>query len=144
MSSIVLSCVLCGCFTLQNGTISLSTQSLQFSEAIIYDTVIKADTGPPAHAKIFITGHQMFPDGSTICAIAKGGPIHPFGYVMHVASIISLDSNPPLYRDLSRRSRVNVTGKIVTPVARLCSNEMCFILETVAHINNNAWNWLMR
>ena len=139
-----LSCVICGCFELRNGSISLSTQSFQFSDVVVYDTVITANLGPPMKTKLFVTGRQLFPDGTIICAIAKGGPLHPLGYLMHASSIISIQSNAPLYRDLMQRSRINATGKIISPVTRIGRDNISFNLETMAHLNDSTWLWTMR
>ena len=66
---------------MNNGTIILSNESYQFSNVIIYDTTIKASHGSPMSAKIVIAGLDTFPDGHIVFAIAKGGPMYPFGYL---------------------------------------------------------------
>ena len=144
MSQSLFSCVICGCFTLRNGTISVSALSLEYSDVVIYDTEIRANSGPPMNAKLYISGCHTFPDGSVICAIAKGGPVHPFGFMMHVSSIISLRTNPPLYRDVLRRSRVSVIGGIVSEPTTVGNEVMYFDVETLAHFCGTTWHWIMK
>ena len=137
-------CVICGSFALYNGSILLSTESSQFSSVIVYDTTIKASTGPPMLAKIYISGRTTYPNGSIICAVAKGGPVRPHGYLLEVSNIISLLSNPPLYRDIIRRSRISATGAVVS-VARVRDEDVYFELEVVSPVGDiyDAPDWVV-
>lgn len=142
-SSPVSSCTICGSFTLNNATIILPTQSFEFSDVVVYDTMIKASYGPPMTAKLFISGRQTYPEGSVICAVVKGGPVYPRGYLLHVSSFLSPMPNPPLYRDLLRRSRINATGTIIS-TSRIGDEDIYFDIEMTNQISSSPSSWTLR
>ena len=94
-------------------------------------------------AKIVITGLDTFPDGHIVFAIAKGGPMYPFGYLLQVSSFISVATNPPLYRDFLRRCRISATGVIISEVSRMDDETVVFELETLTRLVDSTWCWTL-
>ena len=137
------SCVISGYFTLCNGTIPVSTRSFEYSETVVYDTVIKASCGPSMRAKLLISGRHTYPDESVVCIIAKGGPSRPYGFFLRASNILSSSLELPLYRDILRCNRISATG-VITSTFRDESEDVLFELLTVSHIDDRAWNWTMR
>ena len=140
MPQVTASSEICGYFLLQNGkNVPLeSTNSVSYH---VYDTTIAATSGSTMIAKIFIPGRDVYPDGFVICAVVRGGPMFPFGYLMHVNRIVSAP-NPetsPL-----RYARLSATGRVLSQPRRVLSGEISFDLQTVTSINGNEWNWTFR
>ena len=134
--------VIFGYFTLTNGIIPISSRSFEYSEIVIYDTVIRASSGPSMRAKLVISGRHTYPDGSVVCVVAKGGPLHPYGFLMRAASILSSTSEPLMYREI-RCNRISAAGQIVSTY-RDNTDEILFELQTVTHIDDREWTWIMR
>ena len=137
------SCVFSGYFTLYNGTIPISTRSFEYSEIVIYDTVIKATSGPSMRAKLMISGRHTYPDESVVCIVAKGGPSRPYGFFLRACNILSTTLEPPLYREVLRCNRISATGVIVSTFKDE-SEDILFELQTVTRIDDSVWNWTMR
>ena len=137
------SCVFSGYFTLFNGIIPISSQSFEYSETVVYDTVIKASCGPSMRAKLLISGRHTYPDGSVVCIVAKGGPLRPHGYIMYAINILEPFSRPPLYFETVQRSRISATG-IVISLTRDESEDILFELQTLTRIDDCEWSWIIR
>ena len=116
------------------------------SPATIYDSVIKSSTGTPAHAKLIIPQSHAddFPDETMICAIARGGPMYPFGYLLHVTRILTLASNTPLYWDVFSHCRITTLCKILDYSSNTECNRAHFTLQTVTNIYGSQWFWTLK
>lgn len=138
------SCVICGYFVLRNG-LNISSQSTSDqSDIIIYDTKIKPSVGCPKDAKLIIAGQCRFSDGSVVCAIAKGGLLLPYGYIMQTCRLISLRSNPILYQDVRRNSRVSATGRMTSRTIKQFGQNVQFDLETATSTTTDTTRWTIR
>ena len=95
-------------------------------------------------ARILVVGRELFPNGSSINVVARGGPIQPFGYLLHVLDFIPLN-NPDFHvQSISRFSKLSTTGKIVSHATRTYNGDMLFDLETTSNIYGNFWSWTIR
>ena len=144
MSQDTTSCALCGHFELYNAT---SAFTFDYEEpATIYDTLIKTSSGLPTHAKLIIAHDEaeQYPDATIICAIARAGPMYPFGFILQTTRILTLTGNTPLYWDVFTHCRMTSICKILDTTADRNNNRAYFILECVTNISGCEWYWNMR
>ena len=135
------SCIICGHFILQNATPVDIRDNIH--RTVMYDTTINSDIGTPIRAKLLITNTHPYSHGSTIYAIARTGPMIPYGYTVEVIRIISLISNPPLYWDVYRRCRLMAFGKILSCTVQN-HRFLSITLRTVTDIAGCSWYWILR
>ena len=143
MSLTSTSCALCGHFQLYNAVAAFTFDSEE--PATIYDTFIKC-SGLPAHAKLIIAHSDAddYPDGTIICAIARIGPMYPFGYILQTTRILTFTSNTPVYWDVFSHSRIITVCKIVDGIISTNTNRIYLTVETVTNISGCEWYWNMR
>lgn len=137
-------CIFCGYFRLFNGRKLQIRPSQELSSIVVYDTSVTATSGSTMRARLFIANQVKFSDGSIICAITKGGPMPPHGYLLHVYRIVPDNYTPPLYRNAPQYSRLTATGKVISNINKTSSGDLSFDLETVTDINGNLCNWVFR
>ena len=136
-------CIICGHFTLHDGK-ALAIPGSSELNVVVYNTTVTATSGSTMRARLFTRDYKKLPDGSTICAITKGGPMPPYGYLLHVSEIIPTNAIPPIYQSLPQFNRLSATGKVISRIKRISSSALSFDLATVTDINGNLCNWVFR
>ena len=135
MPQVTASTEICGYFALRNGS-NVPLESTNSVTYHVYDTTIVATSGSTMMAKLFIPGSDIYPNGSVICAVVKGGPMYPFGYLMHANRIVPI---PGPEISPFRYARLNTTGRVASRPRRLLTGDISFDLKTVTNINDNEW-----
>ena len=144
MSRLSTFCTICGYITVYNCRDLPIFQSLNLRNVKIYDTAITAASGSIMNAKLFVIGYEEFPNGTSLCVVARGGPVQHFGYLMQALRFLCLNSEQSLYRNIFRYCRLSTTGRVISTPTRTYDGDVAFELETVSNVNGNLWNWTLR
>lgn len=137
-------CVICGFLTIYRGRVLPQRQLHETANTVVYETTITATSGSTMSAKLLIVGRELYPDGVSICVIAGGGPLQPYGYLLHVLRFIPHDVQLLAYTDSLRFSRLSTSGKVVSQASRNYNSDVLFDLEVTSNIQGNFWTWTIR